>query len=240
MTLNAQTRRSRFAFGARPRWVDGLAFGAVVVLVAASAVVVKELSARGGQSALLAVNTPDEPVVDELVGDGEPGLPIDDLMIVDPMVNQESPGDEAVPTVTEELPGLADTSLRFFNGRPVRKARTIWMTVTAYSPDSRSCGDSADGITASLHRVETNGFKLVAADSKILPLGSMITVPGYDTDRVVPVLDRGGAIKGYRLDILFPTHEQARKWGVKKLPITVWEYADGLGHGDWRKTRDSK
>lgn len=239
MTLNAQTRRSRFAFGTRPRWVDGLAFGAVVVLVAASAVVVKELSARGGQSALLAVNTPDESPVEEIVGDAEPspGLPIDD-----PMVVQEGPGDDAapLPAVTEELPGLADTSLRFFNGRPVRKARTIWMTVTAYSPDSRSCGDSADGITASLHRVETNGFKLVAADSKILPLGSMITVPGYDTDRVVPVLDRGGAIKGYRLDILFPTHEQARKWGVKKLPITVWEYADGLGRGDWRKTRDSK
>ena len=237
MNLNAQTRRSRFAFGARPRWVDGLALVAVAVLVAASAVVVKELSARGGQSALLAVNTPDETAVEEMVGDAEPtpGLPIDD-----PMVVQEGHGVEITPAVTEELPGLADTSLRFFNGRPVRKARTIWMTVTAYSPDSRSCGDSADGITASLHRVETNGFKLVAADSRILPLGSMITVPGYDSDRVVPVLDRGGAIKGYRLDILFPTHEQARKWGVKKLPITVWEYADGLGHGDWRKTRDSK
>jgi 3D (Asp-Asp-Asp) domain-containing protein len=114
------------------------------------------------------------------------------------------------------------------------------MTVTAYSPDSRSCGDSADGITSSIHNVYTNAMKLVAADSKVLPLGSIISVPGYDSEHIVPVLDRGGAIKGYRLDVLFPTHEQARKWGVRHIPVTVWEYADGKPKGDFRKIRDSK
>lgn len=126
---------------------------------------------------------------------------------------------------------------RFFNGRPIRPARNIWMTVTAYSPDHRSCGDSADGITATLHSVHTNGHRLVAADPRVLRYGSMITVPGYDQGRVVPVLDCGGKIKGNRLDVLFPTHEQARRWGVKRLRVTVWEYADGKPAENPRKVR---
>jgi len=144
--------------------------------------------------------------------------------------------------------GAADTSAagshsletRWFDGRPVRPARTIWMTVTAYSPDARSCPGSDDGITSSLHHVSTNNMKLVAADTRLLPLGSMVSVPGYDTGRIVPVLDRGGAIKGKRLDVLFATHEEARKFGVRRLAVTVWEYADGEGSGDWRKVRDSR
>jgi 3D (Asp-Asp-Asp) domain-containing protein len=113
-----------------------------------------------------------------------------------------------------------------FDGRPLRKARTMEMVVTGYSPDARSCGASADGITASGYSVWTNGMKMVAADTRVLPMKSVITIPGYNNGKPVPVLDRGGAIKGNRLDLLFPTHEQARQWGKKKLTITVWAYAD--------------
>ena len=30
--------------------------------------------------------------------------------------------------------------------------------------------------------------------------------------------------------MLYPTHEQALRWGSQKLEVTVWEYADGLPH----------
>jgi 3D (Asp-Asp-Asp) domain-containing protein len=130
-----------------------------------------------------------------------------------------------------------DPNLRWFNGRPVRPARTMWMTVTAYSPDEKSCGPSAHGVTASLHSVYTNGMKMAAADTRVLPFGSMITVPGYDSGQIVPVLDRGGAIKGHRLDMLFPTDAEARAWGVKKMKVTVWEFADGKPAVDPRKYR---
>jgi 3D (Asp-Asp-Asp) domain-containing protein len=146
--------------------------------------------------------------------------------------------DASEPALPENA--ITDTSIRFFNGRPVRPARTIRMKVTAYSPDEESCGDSADGITSSLHDVWTNAGKLVAADSRVLPLGSIISVPGYDNGQVVPVLDRGGAIKGKRLDLLYPTHSQARKWGVQTLEVTVWEYADGKPADDFRAIRDSR
>lgn len=115
---------------------------------------------------------------------------------------------------------------RYYKGRPIRPVRTVWMVVTAYSPDHRSCGKWADGFTASMRSVWTNGMELVAADTRILPMGSLISVPGYAEGRTVPVLDRGGAIKGARLDVLYATHNRARQWGVQRLPITIWEYAD--------------
>lgn len=111
------------------------------------------------------------------------------------------------------------------------------MTVTAYSPDARSCGEDADGQTATLHSVSTNNFRLVAADPKLLPYGSMLSVPGYADGTVVPVLDCGGAIKGRRLDVLYPTHERARQWGVQKLAVVVWEYADGAPADNPRRLR---
>jgi 3D (Asp-Asp-Asp) domain-containing protein len=136
-----------------------------------------------------------------------------------------------VESIEPVSPAAAASALRMFNGRPIRPASTVSMLVTAYSPDERSCGDSADGITASGYSVWTNGMKMVAADSRFLPLGSLVSVPGYDDGQVVPVLDRGGAIKGQRLDVLFPTHEIARQWGVQTLSVIVWEYADGKPNG---------
>lgn len=134
-------------------------------------------------------------------------------------------------------PHSSDPDVRWFNGRPVRPGKSIDMLVTAYSPDAKSCGDSADGITATLHSVHTNGFKLVASDPKVLPMGSMLSIPGYGEDMIVPVLDVGGKIKGNRLDVLFPTHEQALTWGARCLKVTVWEFADGKPAENPRKLR---
>ena len=113
-----------------------------------------------------------------------------------------------------------------FDCRPIRKVGHMSMLVTAYSPDHRSCGKWADGITASGYSVWTNGMKLAAADTRLLPFGTIVTVPGYNGGQPVPILDRGGRIKGRRLDVLYPTHEVAKTWGAQRLTVTVWEYAD--------------
>ena len=81
-------------------------------------------------------------------------------------------------------------------------------------------------MTASGYSVWTNGMKLVAADTRLLPFGSVLSVQGYNDGNPVPVLDRGGKIKGRRLDLLMPTHEIALQWGVRQIDVTVWEYAD--------------
>ncbi len=148
------------------------------------------------------------------------------------------PAVEVTTLATNTARGAAQgLEARWFNGRRARVARTMMMKVTAYSPDARSCGDSADGLTATMHHVSTNGGALVAADTTVLPYGSMLSIPGYDADRIVPVLDCGGAIKGEHIDVLFPTHEEAMEWGVKMLPVTVWDYADGLPAEDVRSER---
>ena len=144
---------------------------------------------------------------------------------------------EAVVVEEHQVEPVPVGTVRYFDGRPMRVAKTLWMKVTAYSPDARSCGIFADGNTATLHSVWTNGMNLAAADTRILPFGSVITVPGYAGDNPIPVLDRGGAIKGHDIDLLMPTHEMARKWGVKMLPVTVWEYADGKPAPNPRKLR---
>lgn len=120
----------------------------------------------------------------------------------------------------------ADQPTRTFAGRPIEKVRTIEMEVTAYSPGPESCGKWADGQTASGYSVQTNGGHLVAADTDLLPFGTIVTVPGYDNGEPVPVLDRGGAIEGKRLDVLFPTRKRALQWGRQTVTVTVWRYAD--------------
>lgn len=59
----------------------------------------------------------------------------------------------------------------------------------------------------------------VAADTTKLPFGTIVYVPGYGYGSVE---DRGGAIKGQRLDLWFPSHERALRWGRQKLQVKVW------------------
>jgi len=97
--------------------------------------------------------------------------------------------------------------------------QSVQMKVTAYCPCSKCCGSSADGITASNHRIQA-GDTFAAADRKY-PFGTKMIIPGYDNGRLVEVLDRGGAITGNHIDVFFPTHEQARQWGVKYINVSI-------------------
>lgn len=118
---------------------------------------------------------------------------------------------------------VADGRLSTFNGRTVRAAAKRRMLVTAYCPCAKCCGKHADGMTAAGYSVFTNGGKLVAADPRVLPFGSLIAVPGYADAKVVPVLDSGKDIKGNRLDVLFHSHRNAREWGTRWVEVTIYK-----------------
>jgi 3D (Asp-Asp-Asp) domain-containing protein len=100
------------------------------------------------------------------------------------------------------------------------RARIVMMEVTAYCPCSKCCGPHAAGITASGLLVSHNDGHFVAAD-RAFPFHTQFIIPGYAGNQPVPVLDRGGASKGNKLDVFFPTHEQALKWGRRKVAVMV-------------------
>lgn len=93
------------------------------------------------------------------------------------------------------------------------------MRVTAYCPCEKCCGKNSTRKTASGHKIK-RGDTFVAADKKY-PFGTEIIVPGYNNSKPVKVLDRGFAIRGNRLDVFFDSHQKAKIWGVKYLPVKV-------------------
>jgi len=98
----------------------------------------------------------------------------------------------------------------------ISKQSLGFFEVTAYCTCEKCCGKWSDGHTASGHIIQADD-KFCAADP-IFPFGTMLVIPGYG---YVPVLDRGGAIKGNKLDVFFPTHQEALNWGRRKLEIFI-------------------
>ncbi len=96
---------------------------------------------------------------------------------------------------------------------------SIEMRVTAYCPCPSCCGEYSDGITANGYEIQPDDT-FVAADRRY-PFGTEMLIPGYSNSQPVKVLDRGGAIKGNRLDVFFATHEEALQWGVQYLDVNV-------------------
>jgi 3D (Asp-Asp-Asp) domain-containing protein len=97
--------------------------------------------------------------------------------------------------------------------------RTVRMRVTGYCPCPKCCGQYSDGVTASGHKIKP-GDTFVAADKRY-SFGTEMVIAGYSNGQPVKVLDRGGAIRGNRLDAFFHSHQEALEWGVRHLDVKV-------------------
>lgn len=128
------------------------------------------------------------------------------------------PKAEPVPAAAIALPRATPTLVT-----PAPRVRKMLMEVTAYCACTKCCGPRARGITASGKRVSYNGGRFVAADTRLLKFNTKLLVPGYANGRPVEVIDRGGAIKGNKLDVYFDSHQEARRWGRQWLVVTVLE-----------------
>lgn len=85
--------------------------------------------------------------------------------------------------------------------------------VTAYCSCKKCCGKT-NGITASGTKATAN--RTIAAPSNFA-MGTKLKING----NVYTVEDRGGAIKGNRIDIYVNSHSEALAWGVKYLNVEV-------------------
>jgi 3D (Asp-Asp-Asp) domain-containing protein len=65
---------------------------------------------------------------------------------------------------------------------------------------------------------------LIAADPRVLPLGSRVRLehPGYTGEYLVA--DTGGMIRGKRIDIWIPTSGEAMRFGKRTVKLTVLSY----------------
>jgi uncharacterized protein YabE (DUF348 family) len=99
--------------------------------------------------------------------------------------------------------------------RGTENGKEIYVTSTAYTASCNGCsGTTATGVN--LH--SNPGAKVIAVDPNVIPLGSKVYVEGYG---YAVASDTGGAIKGSKIDVFFPSKTDAYRWGRKTVKIKI-------------------
>jgi 3D (Asp-Asp-Asp) domain-containing protein len=75
---------------------------------------------------------------------------------------------------------------------------------------------------------------VIAADPRVLPLGTVVHLRAGSYTGTYTVLDTGGRIKGRRVDVYVPTHKEAMRFGRRQVKIKI------VGHGSPKADRASK
>ena len=87
--------------------------------------------------------------------------------------------------------------------------------LTAYCPCEKCNGIWVGQPTAS--GTELTPGRTIAVDPKVIPLGTTVIINGSE----YVAEDTGSAIKGNRIDVLFPTHEEALEFGVQYADVSI-------------------
>ena len=131
------------------------------------------------------------------------------LMLLAP--RQATAGDIVNFRVARRLAAVA-LPLDKVTTRASKPVKVMYMEISCYSPTVAEC-DGNPLRTASGQRVRVGG---IAADLRVLPLGSQVIIPGYNGGKPCVVLDTGGAIKGLRLDVFMWSAHEAVHWGRRR------------------------
>jgi len=62
---------------------------------------------------------------------------------------------------------------------------------------------------------------VIAADPRVLPIGTVVHLRAGNYTGIYTVLDTGGRIKGRRVDVYVPTHKEAMKFGRRQVKIKI-------------------
>lgn len=95
----------------------------------------------------------------------------------------------------------------------LRRFRLMKMVATAYCPNG--CCGSSGGRTATGRKAE---YGIVAVDPRVIPLGSNLYIDRYG---FAIAADTGRKIKGTRIDLCFPTHREALRFGRKTIKVLL-------------------
>ena len=90
---------------------------------------------------------------------------------------------------------------------------TLTVEATAYSyAEAGLSSYTADGTNL------VNDPMVIAVDPRVIPLGTMVEIPGYGVFRAA---DTGGAIVGNKIDVHFPTVAQTYNFGRRTITIRI-------------------
>jgi 3D (Asp-Asp-Asp) domain-containing protein len=155
----------------------------------------------------------------------------------------------ALLTTLHSISGVdADTIMRYFyqNGFPEKvdaaspsqslEESVDWtqypkktVIATGYTAGAESTGKNPGhpgyGITYSGVEVKRDLFSTIAADLNVFPIGTVLFIPDYGYGVVA---DKGGAIKGDKLDLYYDTVEDVYKqWGKRTIEVSIIKMGDG-------------
>lgn len=99
------------------------------------------------------------------------------------------------------------------NDKDFSYSKVLTMNATAYTPDpAENGGYSTTAMGTPLRR------GVVAVDRRVIPLGTKLYIEGYGYARAE---DTGGAIKGNKIDLLFETKAESRKFGRRNVKVYI-------------------
>ena len=140
-------------------------------------------------------------------------------------VPKEAPAPEPAPAVAE---APAEQGYKWFAKKGQRRGEKVnaaapapaesglqRIVVTGYCSCPLCCGPNANGLTASGTKAQLG---TMAADPSIFSFGTQLNVPGYG-DGVVE--DTGPRVKGYHIDVWFPSHAAAKAWGTREMYVAL-------------------
>lgn len=73
------------------------------------------------------------------------------------------------------------------------------------------------------------GKGVIAADTRVLPMGTRVRLEAGTWSGVYTVSDTGGAIRGRKIDVWVPSTGEACRFGRRKVKLTVLSYGGRRG-----------
>ncbi len=104
--------------------------------------------------------------------------------------------------------------------------KTVEVIATAYCPCEKCCGKWAlsrptdangNAIVYTASGAIAQAGRTIAVDTSVFPFGTVLTINGVE----YVAEDRGGAIKGNRIDVYFDDHNEALQFGRQTLTAYV-------------------
>lgn len=136
------------------------------------------------------------------------------------VVSSSTAGDGVLSGVTNEANEIAPKSAVRSSANPIAPKAAV-ETPNAEGVHYVATAYSLRGKTASGRYVSKG---IIAADPRILPLGSRVRLEAGPWSGEYLVADTGGAIRGRKIDIWTPSSREAMRFGRRKVKLTVLSY----------------